>query len=89
MQKTVALSTLQSLVSEHNKTIYQEALDCIKMKLDVLAQQATNTGSLKLSEEDFEKFYHVYRRTTVPCPNEMETVRNFFNVVVTQLQANA
>jgi hypothetical protein len=33
MQKTVAISTLQSLVSEHNKPIYQEALDCIKKEL--------------------------------------------------------
>ena len=33
MEKTVALSTLQSLVSEHNKPIYQEALDCIKAEL--------------------------------------------------------
>lgn len=47
MQKVVALSTLQSLVSEHNKPIYQEALDCIKKELVVLAQQTINNRSPK------------------------------------------
>jgi hypothetical protein len=33
MKKTVALGTLQSLVSEHSQPIYQEALDCLQNEL--------------------------------------------------------
>lgn len=53
------------------------------------APRATNTGSQKLRDDDFEKFYHVYRKTCPVHYNEMETLRNFFNIVVAQLRAGA
>ena len=45
MQKSIAIAVLQSLVSEHNSTSYQEALDCIKKELAEKQEPAERNGA--------------------------------------------
>ena len=62
MQKTVAISTLQSLVSDHNKPIYQEALDCIKTAMAEALKPTHNTASTPCEHDFFVTEAYVHCR---------------------------